>query len=256
MSKPTPKLIAAILIVVLVLAGGAYYWQTKNAAPADAAAPTADAATNEQSTAPQATAAVDIDTALPPIVDYDEAKAPQWVKDALKERSLGSASAPVTVEDFSSLTCPHCAHANEESIPQLKKEYVDTGKVRLIMRDFPLNVPALQASVLARCISDNDAYFAFIDQLFRTQAQWGETNNAKPALLNSLKFSGLSREDALKCLNEPYMYAGVLQQMDDAKTKYKIESTPTFVINEGKAEVRGAQPYEEFKKAIDPLLSK
>lgn len=252
MSKTNQKLIATIIIVLILLAGGAYYLQMQKApTPAPDGITTAESAATP---APEATTAVDMDTPLPPVVDYDEAKAPQWVKDALKERSLGSETAPVVVEDFSSLTCPHCAQANEGSVQQLKKEYVDTGKVRFVMRDFPLNVPALQAAALARCISDNEAYFAFIDQLFRTQSQWGETANAKPALLANLKFTGLSREDALKCLNEPMLYAGILKQMDEAKTAYKIESTPTFIINEGKAKVRGAQSFEEFKNAIDPLL--
>lgn len=191
----------------------------------------------------------------PDIIEYDEAKAPDWVKEALKDRVLGNPSAPVTIEDFSSLTCPHCADFHTEVLPQLHQEYIETGKVKLIFSDFPLNLPALQASALSRCIKDDEAYFAYLDQLYATQSSWGQTENARSPLLNTIKFTGLSREEGEKCIDDQMLISGILDKMGKNGEKHNIDSTPSFVLN-GKTVIRGAQPYESFKSAIDAELAK
>lgn len=189
------------------------------------------------------------------VTEYDPATAEQWIKDAVAHRTLGDENAPITIIDFSSLSCSHCADFHLKVLPELKKEYIDTGKAKLVFADFPLNLPALQATALTRCITDKDAYFAMIDQLFRTQTEWGATDNARGNLINAVKFSGLSREDAAKCIDNPVLISGLLQQQDEAKTKYSIQSTPTFILLKGDKtdKVQGAVPLADFKAALDKL---
>lgn len=192
--------------------------------------------------------------AAPALTEYDPATAEPWVVEAMRDRVLGDPNAPVTMLDYSSLTCPHCADFHTNILPQLKNDYIDTGKVKLVFVDFPLNMPALQASALARCVKDDTAYFAYVDQLFRTQRQWGMTENAKNDLLGTIKFTGLSREDGARCIDNPQLISGILAKLEEAKSKYQIDSTPTFVLNDGKTIVKGAETYDHFKAAIDPLV--
>lgn len=238
MNSSRKYLILTLIIVgILVVAGVVYATVFAPSAPEDTAAPVA---VTEETAAPA-----------------EGAPAADWVKAALVDRSLGDDNAPIVIYDFSSLTCPHCAHFHTETLPQVKKEYIDTGKARLVFADFPLNLPALQASALARCIEDNDAYFAFIDQLFRTQAQWGTTENARADLINAIKFSGLSRDDAARCIDDQTLTSGLVEKIDNARGEYSVQSTPTFVIvKDGKVvdKIEGAQPFENFKTALDKAL--
>lgn len=245
MSKPNKTIVIALIALVLVvLIGGGVY--ALNQQPAgDAAEPLAAT----ENAAPAADAAAEA-----PVLNYDPKTAEPWVVAAMRNRVLGDANAPITMIDYSSLTCPHCADFHTNILPQIKKDYIDTGKLKLVFVDFPLNLPALQASSVARCIEDDTAYFAYIDQLFRTQKQWGMTENAKNDLLGTIKFTGLDRETASKCIDSPQLTAGLLANMDEAKNKYQVNSTPTFVLNDGKAIVQGAETYDHFKAAIDPLV--
>lgn len=245
MSKLSRKyvILAAVTIGILLVAGLVY---------ATVFAPTVPVTTpvtgTEQASSEGATEEATLE-------NFDPATAEEWIKAGLVDRTLGSDDAPITMYDFSSLTCPHCADFHAKTLPQLKKDYIDTGKVKLVFADFPLNLPALQAATLARCVTDKDAYFAFIDELFRTQAKWGMSNDARNDLLNATKFSGLSREDAARCLDSKHLTAGMLQKIDENRTKYNLNSTPTFIFvkDERQEKVEGAQPIEQFKAAIDKL---
>ena len=242
MSKPIQKnvIIAIIVIAILAVAAiiyGMVFVTSKTTQPAEQ--------TQTDTTNPNEVT----------VTEYDPATAEQWVKDALVERTMGDEKAPVTIIDYSSLTCPHCADFHLKTLPQVKKDYIDTGKAKLVFSDFPLNLPALQATAMTRCIKDNDAYFAMIEQLFRTQSEWGASQNARDGLINSVKFSGLSREEAAKCIDSQQLISGLLQHMDEGKTKNSVNSTPTFVLIKGdKTEkVQGAVPYADFKAAMDKL---
>jgi len=115
------------------------------------------------------------------IVSDEEAKA---------EMGLGKADAPVTMIEYSSLGCPHCAAFHLETLPQIKKDYIDTGKVRLVFRDFPLGTPALAASMIARCAGPKK-FFGFIEIMFRSQPQWSRSQNPMPALTKVARLGGL-----------------------------------------------------------------
>jgi protein-disulfide isomerase len=174
----------------------------------------------------------------------------------LPDMAMGSDTAPVTIIEYASMTCPHCAHFTIETFPKLKERYIDTGKVRYIFREFPLDPLAAGASMLARC-ADKEKYFALIDLLFHTQNQWAVQNPLDP-LFNVVKQTGYSRENFNSCLdtrnNEASrkILSGIEATRNRAADKFKVTSTPTFFIN-GKR-VPGALSIEDLEKEITPLL--
>jgi len=170
----------------------------------------------------------------------------------LPDMVMGAENAPVTIIEYASMTCPHCAHFTIETFPKLKERYIDTGKVRYIFREFPLDALAAGASLLARC-TDKDKYFSLIDLLFNKQNEWAVNNPIEP-LFNVVKQAGYSREAFNACLdtrnNEASrkLLAGIESVRNKASDKLKVQSTPTFFIN-GKR-VTGALSIEEIEKEI------
>jgi len=158
----------------------------------------------------------------------------------------GKADAPNTIIEYSSLTCPHCAHFHAEIWPELKTKWVDTGKAKFIMRDFPLDGRAMAAAMVAHCSGDH--YFAFIDTFFRTQQGWGRAEDGVAAIKTLGKFGGMSEEQIDSCLANEGLMDQIKQRQDAGASKYNIESTPTFVVN-GHVIV-GAEPYETFAKYL------
>jgi protein-disulfide isomerase len=175
------------------------------------------------------------------------------LKEAKSEMAMGRADAPVTIIEFSSLGCSHCAAFHRETLPQIKKDYIDTGKVRLIFQDFPLGTPALAAAMVARCAGPKK-YFGFVEILFRSQAQWSRSKNPIEALTNVARFGGLSGDDVKACLNYQPLLEHIRKGALVGQEDYKINSTPSFVI--GNEIISGAQPYEVFQKAFDKALKK
>lgn len=169
----------------------------------------------------------------------------------VEERSLGDADAPVTIIEYSSLTCPHCATFHNDVLPDLKERYIETGKVRMVFRDFPLNEPAVDAAVLAHCAGP-DRYVGFLDVLFQTQASWSSSGDPRMALKQLGKLGGLDESEMEACFDDQSMVDGVLQSRLDGANEYDIQSTPTFVIN-GETHA-GVMDVDEFAKIIDPLL--
>ncbi len=175
------------------------------------------------------------------------------VNEAIKEMVLGSNDAPVTIQEFSSLGCPHCANFHRNILPQIKKKYIDTGKVRLIFTDFPLGTPALAASMVARCAGPKK-FFGFIEIIFSSQSQWARSSDPLKALSKVARFGGMSVADVDACLKYQGLLTHIRQNAQVAMDKHKVNSTPTFVIN-GEL-VSGAQSFESFKKVIDKALAK
>ena len=171
----------------------------------------------------------------------------------MSEMALGSPDAPVTMIEYSSLGCPHCAAFHRDTLPRIKKEYIDTGKLRLVYRDFPLGTPALAASMIARCAGPKK-FFAFIEMLFRSQAQWSRSDNPLEALTQVSRFGGLTEADVKACLKYQPLLESIRKGAEAAQEKYQVNSTPTFLIGGGM--ISGAQPFEIFKKAIDKALAK
>lgn len=168
---------------------------------------------------------------------------------ALADRVLGNEDAPVTIVDYSSLTCPHCAEFHVKTLPELKEAYLDTGKAKLIFRDFPFDQWALRASMMARC-APKERYYAMLDVLFKQQASWSRAADPARALKQIGTLGGMSEATIDACWASKELSDGILRLQIEGANKDKVEATPTFVIN-GKEKISGAQPFETFAKAID-----
>jgi protein-disulfide isomerase len=168
----------------------------------------------------------------------------------LPDMVLGSDKAPVTVIEYASMTCPHCAHFNEVTFPEIKKRYIDTGKIRYIFREFPLDSLAAAAFMLARCAADTDSskYFALVDTLFRQQRTWAVEKPLAP-LLAIAKQAGFTQQTFDACLANQTVLDGIESMRQRAVSAFKVQSTPTFFIN-GTA-YPGALEIDEMAKLID-----
>ena len=169
---------------------------------------------------------------------------------ALPDKSMGKEDAPVTVVEYASMTCPHCAHFAETTFPEMKTKYIDTGKVRYILREFPFDPRAEAGFMLARCAGDN--YFPMVDVLFKQQQNWAAAENAKDALFQLSKLAGFTQESFNACLTDQKLLDQVRAVQKRGAEEFKVDSTPTFFIN-GKT-YKGAMSIEEVSAIIDPLL--
>ena len=169
--------------------------------------------------------------------------------------SIGNSDAKVTVKVFSSLTCPHCADFHISIYENLKRDFIDKGLVKFEHHAFPLDLAALNAEIIVRCHVNNDEKFKLLKKIYEKQKDWAIGSDINK-INNSIKKIGaeLNLEDKKmsKCLNDEKVQDDILNQRIDAQKKYKIESTPTIVINEKK--YTGKSNYEQFKKAIEKKL--
>jgi protein-disulfide isomerase len=175
------------------------------------------------------------------------------VDEALKDQVIGNPDAPVTLIEFSSLTCPHCADFHVNTYPKIKKNYIDTGKVKMIVRDFPLNGPAYAAAMMARC-GKPAMRNKFIEVLFANQESWMSAADPKAALARIGKLGGLSEADFERCISDKALFEGMQKLQLEAKEKYDVNATPTFIVldseNNNVEQISGSQPYEVFEKAF------
>ena len=172
---------------------------------------------------------------------------------SLPDMALGPASASVTITEYASMTCPHCAAFNETVFPKIKSEYIDSGKVRYVFREFPLDIKAAAGSILARCIAKDDSgkYFAVTDMLFRQQNDWVMKNTTE-TLTRIGKQAGLSQQAVEDCLKDQALLDKIAADQKYAAEILKVDSTPTFFINGEK--IKGEISFEEFDKRIKSLL--
>jgi protein-disulfide isomerase len=172
---------------------------------------------------------------------------------SLPDMALGPANAAVTITEYASMTCPHCAAFSENVFPKIKSEYIDTGKVRYVFREFPLDIKAAAGSMLGRCIAKGDSgkYFAVIDMLFKQQGDW-VTKNTTETLTRIGKQAGLSQQAIEDCLKDQALLDKIAADQKFASEVLKVNSTPTFFIN-GEM-IKGETSFEEFDKRIKSLL--
>ena len=172
---------------------------------------------------------------------------------SLPDMALGPANASVTITEYASMTCPHCAAFNETVFPKIKSEYIDTGKVRYVFREFPLDIKAAAGSMLSRCIAKDDAgkYFAVTDMLFRQQNDWVMKNTTE-TLTRIGKQAGLSQQAVEDCLKDQALLDKIAADQKYASEVLKVNSTPTFFLN-GEM-IRGETSFAEFDKRIKALL--
>lgn len=169
----------------------------------------------------------------------------------LGEIALGRDDAPVTIVEYSSLTCPHCAAFHIETLPKLKKTYIETGAVQIKFRPFPFDPFATAGAMLAQCVAPKQRV-TFLDILFTRQAQWINSQNPTQDLQALALQAGLSEGDYVVCLKDENMLKGIRAMQKAAAEELGVRSTPTFFINGEKLE--GNQPFESFEKIIKPLL--
>jgi len=219
------KILPVLAVLVVIAGAAAFYWSRQTGG-----GPTAAGDTAEATPAPGGLLAVTADDMV-----------------------MGDEKAPVTMIEYASLTCPHCAHFETETFPQIKQQYIDTGKVRFVYRDFPLDALALRASMLAHC-AGKERYFGFVQVLFQQQASWDQAEDPEAALASIAKIGGIGKDEFDKCMADQTIEQRVIKTRHDAETGLDIESTPTFFINGQK--VAGAKPIEVYQAVINPLLPK
>ena len=170
----------------------------------------------------------------------------------LGEIVLGDTNAPVTIVEYSSLTCPHCGAFHRETLPDLKKQYVDKGLVKIYFRPFPFDPYATAGAMLTHCVAPK-ARVTFLDILFKRQQQWIQAEKPMDALQGMAKQAGLSEGDFVVCLKDQNRLDGIRQVQTAAAEELGVRSTPTFFINGEKLE--GNQPLASFEKVLKPLLA-
>jgi len=163
------------------------------------------------------------------------------------DRILGVDAAPVTILEYSSLTCPHCAALHRDTLPQVKESWIEPGRARLVFRHYPLDGLALRAAAVADCI-EGDRFFAFLDLLFKSQTRWAKSNDPLTALEQMARLAGMSGETFQACVNDEAAMDRILARAQEGRDAYGIEATPTLIVNGRK--IQGARSFEE----VDAVL--
>ena len=167
--------------------------------------------------------------------------------------ALGPADAKIVVVEYASLTCPHCAQFHTQVLPGLKKEFIDTGKIRYVYRDFPLDRLALGAAMIARC-SGRDSFFGFIDTFYGAQAQWSRASNPADALAKLARLGGMSQNRFDQCLKNVEIQNAILEQRLEAANEFKVQATPTVFVNGDR--YGGGMTLDQFRTLLNGMLSK
>ena len=165
------------------------------------------------------------------------------------EMALGPETAKVTLIEYASASCPHCAAFYKTAFQDLRKEYIDTGKIRFVFREFPHNQEALAAFMLARCVP-KEKYFPVVEMFFLQQEQW--LPQPATGLFKIAQLAGMTKESFDACLKNETVAKGIVDVRNLAEQKFGVEGIPTFFLNGKRYE--GDNTIESFRKAIDPLL--
>ncbi len=168
----------------------------------------------------------------------------------LPDQVMGKADAPVTIVEYASLTCSHCRDFHEASLPEIKAKYIDTGKARLILREFPFDPRAEAGFMLARC--SKDRYFPMTDVLFKQQDSWARADDAQAALLQISKLAGFTQESFTACLTDQKLLDDIRAVRERGNKEFGVDATPTFFINGNK--YAGALSAAEMSAIIDGML--
>ena len=163
----------------------------------------------------------------------------------IADNVLGKADAPYTIVEYSSMTCPHCAHFHKEVLPEVKTKYIDTGKAKYIIREFPLDNVAAAAFMLARCV-DGDKYFDFVDLLYANQEEWAFGGNPIPSLQKFSKQVGFTEERFNQCLADEKVLKNIQDVRDKASNEFDVRATPTIFINGKKLDGVDIEAFEKI----------
>ena len=176
-------------------------------------------------------------------------------KNTVENLKIGNENSKITINVFSSLTCPHCANFHKKIFKELKREYIDTDKVKFVHYGFPLDLAALNAEKILRCKINSTKKFEMLNEIYEKQSEWAVGSDIKK-INESLKKIGknfdLSNEDMNKCLKDEEIETKILNERISAQKNYEISSTPTIYINEKKYE--GQHEYQKFKKELEKFF--
>ena len=171
-----------------------------------------------------------------------------------KDFVIGNEDAKITIIEYASLSCSHCADFHTNTLETLKKEYIDTGKVKMVFRDYPFNYPALLGSMVLRCIPENYRY-DYMNALFKLQPDWVNKKNKKTIqeLYKIMQSGGMTKDEYDACIYNTELENEILKGVMEAQNQFNIKSTPSFIIN-GKL-IEGNKSIKEFRQIIDKILS-
>jgi len=170
------------------------------------------------------------------------------VEAMMQDRVLGDPTAPVAIYEYSSLSCPHCRAFHQDVLPRIKSAYIEPGRAKLIYRDFPLNGPAVAASMLVRCAPE-ERFYPLLETLFAQQPEWSTSQDVLGALAQIGRFAGLSADEIDACFQNEALFGALRDSRNAYADEFEISSTPTFIIGDEK--IVGAQPFETFADAIE-----
>ena len=167
---------------------------------------------------------------------------------------IGDEDAPITIIEYASMSCSHCANFHKNTLPDLKTEYIDTGKVRMIFRDFPFNYPALLGSMMMRCIP-NEVRYDYMNVLYQLQSKWvnRDPNVTKKELYKIMQSGGMTKDEFDSCYSNLDIENEILEAVMAAQNDFNIRSTPSFIVNGNLVE--GNKNTKEFRQIIDKILS-
>tara|TARA_B100000575_G_scaffold248524_1_gene214476 strand:- start:246 stop:857 length:612 start_codon:yes stop_codon:yes gene_type:complete len=167
---------------------------------------------------------------------------------------IGEENAPITIIEYASMSCSHCADFHNDTLEDLKKEYIDTGKVKFIFRDFPFNYPALAGSMILRCVPE-DVRYEYMNGLYKLQNSWVDRDQSKTRseLYKIMQSGGMQQDDFDTCLSNIDLENQLLEGVMEAQKEYKIDSTPSFIVNG--VLYSGNKNIKEFRQIIDKILS-
>ena len=257
LNKSSKSLIIALVLIVVI--GALVLFLSKDATKTADQSPTIPVAAEQQAPAAEAPKMAEVaPAAAAPVEDKNQnlLAAPQALTidlaAAMHDRVIGSASAPVTITEYASMTCSHCAHFATEILPQVKKLLIDTGRAKLIFRDFPLDQFAFKAAMMARC-APADKYFSLVEVIFNNQERWISNKDPLEGLAQLGALAGMDADLFKACTQNATLETAILNIMNDAQSRYDIKSTPTFVFNNGAVVLGGAQDAAKFEEIVNKL---
>lgn len=236
------------LLALVIAAGAGWYFFGQDSAEPDVAA-TAEATTSAEPAATGTTATETVEAT--PAAETAVAGAPDPATGYYAdERMMGNPAAKAVLIEYASLSCPHCAAFHAGILPQLKRDYIDSGKLLYVYRHFPLNEPALRAALLADCLPEDERFFGLLDLLFSRQMDWVRGDQWMAQLFQMVQLAGFDEAKFKACAADEARTDEIVARMEYGTATFDVSSTPTLLLNGEKFQ---PESYEALGKAIDAL---